>query len=131
MRATTLFLCAVLCCLTMGCERKTTYNGVLKSPPNIGIQNPVKEIDPDFSVVKTVGNHSYIPLNIQAENVGSEIPSDHVVEILNVLDAFESAHPELEIIGWSIEKNQPAHGTPGVIFGLWVNHRPKNSSGGG
>lgn len=73
----------------------------------------------NVSVVRTAGNYSYIPLNISGR------ASDHVGEILGVLNAFEKAHPELEIIDWDIEKQQNAYITGSYTYGIWVFHRPK------
>ena len=73
----------------------------------------------DMSTVTTVGNRSYIPINSGGK------PSDNPSSILLILKAFEDAHPELEIVDWKIEKQQVAHATSQKIFGIWVEHRPK------
>ncbi|MBI2450107.1 MAG: hypothetical protein HYV47_01065 [Candidatus Nealsonbacteria bacterium] len=83
---------------------------------------PPVELEPgeqqyDMSVVQTIGNRSYIPLNISGN------PSEHISTILGVLTAFENAHPELEIVSWYIEKQQKAYITSNYIFGIWVDHR--------
>ena len=67
----------------------------------------------------TVGNHAYLPINIDGR------PDDHVREILRTLESFEQKHPELEIISWNIEKQQNALATPAYIRGIWVSTRPK------
>jgi len=69
----------------------------------------------DLSLGTTVGNHTYLPLNLKGP------PDNHVQEILQVLDTFEKAHPELEVTSWSAETSQQSNFT----YGLWVNHRPK------
>lgn len=71
----------------------------------------------DLSVVKTLGNHSYIPLNIRGES------KDYIDEILGVLYEFERAHPELEITGWRIEERHVSYGHGAYIDGLWVDHQ--------
>ena len=84
------------------------------------IKSETTEIVYDLSVVTTVGDRSYIPLNIFGN------PEDHTRELLLVLQVFEDAHPELEVIGWRIEKQQVARATPAKIFGIWVDHKPRN-----
>ncbi len=74
----------------------------------------------DLSVVVTVGNHSYVPLNIDGE------AKDNVQNILGALDAFEKAHPELEVTSWSLLSRQASYSTYGYTYGIWVNHRPRS-----
>jgi hypothetical protein len=71
----------------------------------------------------TVGNHTYIPLYIGGK------PHNHASDILTDLNAFEQEHPELELTSWNIEKVQYAHGVDEYIYGLWVNHRPREKKG--
>lgn len=74
----------------------------------------------NLEVGTTVGNHTYLPVNIYG------VPADHVQEILQILFAFEKEHPELEITSWSIEKQPDVYARDPYIFGIWLNHRPKN-----
>lgn len=71
----------------------------------------------------TVGNHTYLPLNIKGN------PNEHVQEILEVLESFEKKYPGLEVISWNIEKIQSGYVTTAYIFGIWVDTRPKPSAG--
>jgi len=73
----------------------------------------------DLSVVVTVGDRSYIPINQGGR------PGDTPSFILNILKAFEDENPQFEILNWKIEKHQGSSGAEGYIFGLWVDHRPK------
>ena len=76
----------------------------------------------NMSMIETHGNHSYIPMKIfNAE------PKDYTREILEALNTFEKAHPELEVTGWKIEKQQNAHLVTPEIFGLWVDHKLRKS----
>jgi hypothetical protein len=61
---------------------------------------------------KTVGNHTYLPLDL--DNVWQ-----HTEEVLQVLDAFEKANPRVEITSWHLLMfgNHKAQG-------VWIDHRP-------
>lgn len=105
---------ALLAILTLGlvaCEKRDPEPSVM--PETITV---VK--DPDFSKTKTIGNHSYLPIN----RVGS--PDDMIFDILAVLAAFEKSHPDIKVTGWAIEKQQQARDTIPRVFGLWINHEP-------
>jgi len=78
------------------------------------------QVSYDMSTVITVGNRSYIPINSGGN------PSDNPSSILLILKAFEDVHPELEIVGWEIEKQQKARFTSAKIFGIWVEHKLKD-----
>lgn len=105
-----LLVLAILATGAMGCE---------ETPPK-SIADIVADIFPDtLEASTTVGNRAYLPLNMSGK------PSEHVPEILGVLDAFEKTY-FVEIIDWKIERDQDAHGASAYIYGLWVDHRPKN-----
>ena len=72
----------------------------------------------DMTVCVTNGNNSYIPLNFYRCD-----PDEKVQEILGALKAFEEAHPDLEVVYWSVEKQQWAHATTARVSGIWVHHR--------
>lgn len=72
----------------------------------------------DDSAVTTIGNHSYIPINRDGA------PVNMVKDILRMKQAFESAHPELTVDGWSIEKAQVSQGATWYVYGLWADHHP-------
>ena len=67
----------------------------------------------DLNLGTTVGNHTYLPLNLKS------YPENSVQDILQVLDTFEKAHPEFEVTSWNIEARS------NWTYGLWVNHRQK------
>lgn len=81
----------------------------------------------DMKTVETVGNHSWMPLNIDGDTTKDRDakPSEYRTFILGALCAFEKAHPELEVTGWMIEKDQHARGASDHIYGLWIDHRPR------
>ncbi len=87
------------------------------SEPSVVQKKQVQVVERyDMSAVVTVGNHSYLPLNLPGN------PSQHVSLILGALQAFEKAHPEWRITGWRIEKRQAGYAVQAYIFGLWVDH---------
>ena len=48
--------------------------------------------DYNFNAVMVIGNHAYIPLELEGR------ASDNVVQILGVQKEYEKAHPELKMI---------------------------------
>lgn len=110
-RVGTLILALVIVGLFIGCS----------SDESSSVINPKTTlVSYDLSVVITVGDRSYIPINKKGE------PADNPSEILLILKAFEDIHPELEIVDWKIESRQRTHGATPRIFGIWVDHKPKN-----
>lgn len=87
-------------------------------PPPVAVPQGVTLKVYDLNVVKTIGDHSYIPINIDGT------PDSHADTILNILSVFKTSNPELEITGWKIEKNQSAYTTGPYIYGLWIDHKP-------
>jgi hypothetical protein len=73
----------------------------------------------DFSRAVTVGNHSYLSIQIEG------MPAGHVDEVLAILNGFEQAYPELKVTGWRVEKQQNSKTTSDYIFGIWVDHEPR------
>jgi|GEM_PF-2637303 len=67
----------------------------------------------------TIGNNSYVPINEYA------IPGKNPALILNTVKHFENTHPQLEIISWSIDKEQRAYVTARFVYGIFIHHRPK------
>ena len=65
----------------------------------------------------TIGNHSYIPLNIQ------ESPAFCPKEILAALKNFEETHSDLEITNWKVQEHGGGWGT--MTYGLWIDHKKK------
>jgi hypothetical protein len=113
-----LFLCAVTTFSTVGIACGADRPSVIQPPTTIV---PVTISGTyDWSKVVTVGNHSYIPFHIAGT------PEQHLTEILNILTAFESAHPEWEFPpgAWHIEKYHGGH-SYNFIHGLWVDHQPR------
>ncbi|TSC91780.1 MAG: hypothetical protein CEN90_244 [Parcubacteria group bacterium Licking1014_17] len=99
------------------------------TPPTVLITTSQTETKVNLDAAITIGNHTWLPLNLeQGKPFGEPArPINHVLDILNILKAFEDAHPELETTGWFIEKEQRASGTMRNIFGIWVDHRPKQA----
>jgi len=80
----------------------------------------------NFSSAKTVGNRTFIPLNVRGEPAKSE----NVRLILDVLNEFEKAYPNLKVTDWKIEKQQYTVSAPPIIFGIWITHEPKRPARG-
>ena len=102
--------------VVMGCE---------KSGPSVFDQAVIEQTPPveqslSWSTVTTIGNHSYLPIN----KYGT--PYDYRVEILQVLGEFEKQHLEFQVTSWSVDKQQAAHGVSSYIYGLWIDHKPRN-----
>lgn len=92
--------------------------------PNVGpsvIQGKVevKETQAiNFSSVTTVGNRSYVPLNLMGNAA-----KNHQT-ILNILKKFED-EKKVEITNWKISDRQFAHTTQEFTYGLWIDHKPR------
>lgn len=80
--------------------------------------NETAFIDTVLSAVETVGNFSYIPINISAR------PSEQSRLILKILEAFENKNPQWEIIHWQIQEQQWTTFDRFCTLGIWVDHRP-------
>lgn len=63
---------------------------------------------------RTLGNNTYIPIRYAYVSKG-------VDKLLEALNIFESAHPELEVSSFTFEPIDAA----GYSRGIWVRHRPK------
>lgn len=94
-----LFVAALFLCF--GCAR-----------PNV-VKDTVKEID--FTVVVTRGNHSYVPVDISLFDRDTNAQA----RVLEILEAFEKNHPELEVTDWKIQ----TFNSHNSILGLWVDHQ--------
>jgi hypothetical protein len=92
--------------------------GCSKSPSVIVSFNKGKCVI-DLSPVRTIGNHSFVPLNLKGESY------QHTEEILLVLNEFEDKHPRLETVDWKIQQKTVSNGNDPVIVGLWIDHRKK------
>ncbi|PIP23918.1 MAG: hypothetical protein COX90_03895 [Candidatus Nealsonbacteria bacterium CG_4_10_14_0_2_um_filter_38_17] len=92
-------------------------SGCSSSPSVLTQTTSVKGINLELGT--TIGNHTYLPINIGGD------PSGHVQEILQIVDAFESAHPEWEVTSWSIESKYAGYGVRAYIYGIWINHRSR------
>lgn len=73
----------------------------------------------NLSIVETVGNNSYIPLNLDSSTYSSR------KLILNVMKKFEDENPDLEVMSWGIDAQQRAYSTSAHVFGLLAHHRPR------
>lgn len=99
----------------VGCEMEIRGQSVLTEKSKVQTEQVF-----NLDAVVTVGNHSYIPINV---HMGSgNLVNDMVPTILNLLDNFEKKHPELEVTGWNIQQDQRGNNN---VYGLWVNHKPK------
>lgn len=87
------------------------------SPGVLTKTTSVETVNLDLGV--TIGNHTYLPLNIDGD------PSQHVQEILLIVDAFEKAHPEWEITSWNLEGAHSTYARLAYTYGIWIDHRPK------
>ena len=90
-----------------------------KGPSIIRSQSQIIEnFSYDMSVITTVGNRSYIPINIGGR------PDQNVALILGVLKKFEE-EKQVEVVSWQVDKRQVGYATSAKIFGIWIEHRPK------
>ncbi len=106
-----LVLLALVTLISVGCEENAaSKQSVLK-------QGPTKY---DVSGVVTRGNFSFIPIYVLDFRFD---PKGGSALVLGALEAFEMAHPELEIISWSIQK-ESCDGAD-VVLGVWVYHRKR------
>lgn len=87
----------------------------------------------DLSVARTVGNGTWIPINrpyLQYtqrfwDTIGLCENADMPLQLLEVIAAFEEAHPELEVYGRQIEWQQNSKTTSSFCFGVYLFHRPQ------
>ncbi len=94
-------------------------SGNAKSGPSVLVENVVEkgsEPNYDFGIVTTVGNYSYIPLNVYGSG------EEHVSKILAVLDAFEKSHTQFEVISWNLQEQPRGYGVYPQLYGIWVHH---------
>jgi hypothetical protein len=96
-------------------------------PPNDGPTASVvkkvateKQIVLDSSNVTTVGNNSYIAINQKTANEYFENPR----LCLDIMNEFETSHPELIVEDYKIEVRFYDHRTDRLL-GIWVHHSPK------
>lgn len=86
----------------------------------VGIQGD--NIFINFQVVKTEGNWSYIPLNLQGT------PDFNQVYVLRVLNTFQT-HKPYEVISFQVQYRNLEYDRGGSIspytYGIWVHHKPK------
>jgi len=88
----------------------------------------VPEMDVNSTVTK--GNHSYVPIFVKWSDY--EKKQKAATGILSALDAFEKAHPELEVTGWHSMYNYTNNASiPNYMDGLWIDHRPRQNSTSG
>ena len=78
----------------------------------------VQETTFDLAKVVTVDNRSWVPLNLPGD------PQDHAQAILSFLKYFEQ-EKKVEIVDWKIDKQQHAYTVHEKVFGLWIDHRPR------
>jgi hypothetical protein len=73
----------------------------------------------NLNVATTIGNHTYIPLNLR------HLPAYNVSTILQVLNEFEKIHQELKVTGWRTELQQPLEHSTAFTFGIWIDHESR------
>jgi hypothetical protein len=76
---------------------------------------PARKID--FSSVVTVGNRSYLPLNLLGN------ASENHQTILDVLKKFED-EKKMEITNWKVSERQTST-TSAFTYGLWIDHKAR------
>ena len=115
--APTAFSCTVLALVIM-------FFGVVSHSTNAPTVTPVSAVEaaegtnPLYKAI-TVGNHSYIPLNI----VGNS--SQHFQTILEALQNFETSNPALHVTSFSVDSNTGYHASNDFILGIWLTHEPR------
>lgn len=94
------------------------------SPPKGVIRSEAETVD--LSMVINKGNFYYLPIYRTNNHTGTEA-SERVKMVLAVLDLFENAHPELEIINFSVSESNSvsAENWWNRVFGVWLHCRPK------
>lgn len=105
--------------ITSGCSgKKDTSLSVAVAKEN-------RNVSYDMSSVYTKGNFSYIPINMRLDFSGiNPDPRNKVIpRVINVLNAFEKSHPELEITGWELDKWEDTDRV--IVDGIWVSHKAK------
>ena len=123
-------LIIIATCIFCGCSKDNTMN-VAAAERNKSMRNStsvaqekIKSADCDASSIYTKGNYSYIVVDMKEIDLLS--PSSHgkvAPCVVNLLDAFEGAHPELEIIEWKVDK-ESGNGEM-MFYGIWITHRKK------
>ena len=72
----------------------------------------------------TVGNNSVIPVN-EGESFSGKKALGLDVKVLNLLDQFEKAHPELKVTGWSVQGSYTnVFGGYATVRCIYVHHEP-------
>ncbi len=104
-------LVGVLTVLPLGCERKLPSAFIVTEAPL-----PTPETF-NLAVAITRGNNTYLPVNAVSYGPVSQ------VRILELIAAFEQAHPELEVSCFDVD--QASNGTTTHTSGLWLHHLPK------
>lgn len=104
-----IFGLVLLATLTSGCEVRAVPDSAAPAPTPI-------EWPAGGDV--TVGNHSFIAFE------WDENPAEHKSSILTAINVFEKEN-EVEIVSFSIEKEQLALGVTPRIYGIWVTHQPR------
>lgn len=109
-------LIALVTGLPVGCEPPPPPSAfiVAEKPPQ-----PPEAFN--LTVAVTRGNHTYVPVN------AFSYPPGFHVRLLELVEAFEQAHPELEVSCFNVEASETNFRNP-YIHGLWLHHRPKPKS---
>jgi hypothetical protein len=79
----------------------------------------------DWSVVKTLGDFSYLPLHWDSKTWPGIRPDDCPDRILFIVNAFEKEQPNLKVLSFNIERDQSAHSVLAKIYGIWIYHEKR------
>jgi len=91
---------------------------------------PSLNISYQSDAVVTVGDHSYIPISPSLHRSESVWSESFPQTILELIDAFEQDHPELNVTGWELLTH--VHGvahtgtyTSTRVLGIFLDHQPR------
>lgn len=125
--------------LSLGCDEKPKPLLAASVIKTTQVAKPEEGDKFDLSVARTIGNGTWIPINRRYLQISSTMESDpenpgyykisepvngHMpFVILEVIAAFEQAHPELEVYERHIEGQQDSRGSISYCFGIYLFHR--------
>ena len=84
----------------------------------MGSVGSVRNFFINLKAVKTLGNFSYIPLNLEGRADKNER------YILTALDVFETSSG-FEIVSFQVEKKDDTYNRQPFTYGIFVHHKPK------
>jgi hypothetical protein len=93
--------------LSVGCEETS-------APPPASVAVPAKVAAESQPLADAKQGFGYIPLNVQGQ------AADHVSEILQALQKFQTEHPGMHITSMDVDARQKSNKTGAYVFGIWV-----------